>query len=237
MTTVLQNLPFKISTSDPAGKIRDAGRIVIGQLGQTLDGFIATPTGDSKYINSDCGLQHLHKLRGVVDGVIVGVGSVNSDNPQLTVRLCEGRNPAKIIIDPAGRVDVNADLFSDEASDKIIITGEETDHPAAGIADIIRLPAHNRYISPETIVSALAERGLEKILVEGGNKTLSGFMDAGVLDRLHLIVAPVLMGSGLPGLNLAPIDKLHEALRPEVTLYPLGRDLMFDCDLRMSAAE
>jgi len=231
MTSLPENIPFTISTSDPTALIRASDKIVIGQLGQTLDGCIATPTGDSKYINSDCGLRHLHKIRRDVEAVIVGVGCVNADDPALSVRICEGVNPVRVIIDPRGRVDLNSQLFSDGVADVIIITSTETDHPALGKAEIIKLPADDFHICPSQIVKALFSRGYQKILVEGGNQTLSNFMDAGVLDRLHLIVAPVIMGGGLSGLNLSPIDKLDEALRPEVTLYPLGRDVLFDCNL------
>ncbi len=231
MTTLPENIPFTISTSDPAGSILASDRIVIGQLGQTLDGCIATPTGDSKYINSDCGLRHLHQIRSAVEAVIIGVGSVNADNPKLNVRLCDGLNPARVIIDPRGRVDLTASLFKDGLSDVIIMTSCQVDHPATGMAEIIHLPAQDYHIEPSVIIAALHDRGFYKILVEGGNQTLSNFMDAGVLDRLHLIVAPVIMGGGLSGLNLSPIDKLDEALRPEVTLYPLGRDILFDCNL------
>jgi len=237
MTTLPQNIPFNINTSDPVSSIRDTQQVVIGQLGQTLDGCIATPTGDSKYINSDCGLKHLHSIRSVTDAVVVGVGSVNADNPKLTVRLCDGSHPVRVIIDPRGRADINCELLHDDGSEVVIITTLETDHPAKDLADIIKLEANDFHIDPALIIDSLQARGLNKILIEGGNCTLSNFMNAGVIDRLHLIVAPIIMGGGLSGLNLSPIDKLHEALRPEVTLYPLGRDVLFDCNLRSEAAQ
>ncbi len=234
MTTLPENIPFTISTADPTGSIKASESMVIGQLGQTLDGCIATPTGDSKYINSDCGLRHLHKIRSDVDAVVVGVGCVNADNPSLSVRLCEGENPTRVIIDARGRVDLDAILFKDGIADVIIITSVKTDHPALGMAEIIQLPTDDFHILPSQIIKALHARGFKKILVEGGNKTLSNFMDSGALDRLHLIVAPMIMGGGLSGLNLSPIDKLDEALRPEVTLYLLGKDILFDCNLGKS---
>lgn len=237
MTTLPQNIPFNISTSDPVSSIHNDEKLVIGQLGQTLDGCIATPTGDSKYINSDCGLKHLHSIRSAVDAVIVGVGSVNADNPKLTVRLCNGDHPARVIIDPRGRVNLQSELFHDNGSDVIIITAQGTEHPAQDKAEIIYQEAENSYIAPQEIIAALHDRGFDKILIEGGNCTLSKFIDAGVIDRLHLIVAPIIMGGGLSGLNLSPIDKLGEALRPEVTLYPLGRDILFDCNLNGKAAQ
>jgi len=236
MTTLPANIPFTISTSDPLTSIGAAEKIVIGQLGQSLDGCIATPTGDSKYINSDCGLKHLHKIRSAVDAVVVGVGCVNADDPKLSVRLCEGQNPTRVIIDPRGRVDLSVELFSDDISDVVIVTAMQTNHPARHMAKVIQLESDAFHLEPQAIIDALQSSGLNKILIEGGNQTLSGFMDNDALDRLHLIVAPVIMGGGLSGLNLSPIDKLHEALRPEVTLYPLGRDILFDCNLKKRAS-
>jgi len=234
MTLLPENIPFKISNSDPTASIRAVEEIVVGQLGQTLDGCIATPTGESKYINSDSGLRHLHSIRSAVDAVIVGVGSVNADDPQLTVRLCSGEHPTRVVIDPCGRVDMNAALFRDGQSDVIVITGEEVDHPSFGKAEVLQMPVEGRIFDPSRIVEALRERGLKRLLVEGGNRTLSHFLDSGVVDRLHLIVAPVIMGCGLPSLQLSPIDKLNEALRPEVTLHPLGQDVLFDCNFRQA---
>ena len=232
MTTIPENIPFKISTTDPASSVRLMESVVVGQLGQTLDGCIATHTGDSKYINSESGLRHLHELRAVVDTVIVGVGAVNEDNPSLTVRLCDGSNPVRVILDPRGRVDLNSSLFRDGGPKVIIVTCEETDHPACDRFEVVKLPCSDHYIDPCKIVAALNDRGYKKILVEGGNTTLSRFMDAQAIDRLHLIVAPMIMGAGLPGLNLSPIEKLNQAIRPEVTVFPLGSDIVFDCDLR-----
>ncbi|MEM7214565.1 MAG: RibD family protein [Pseudomonadota bacterium] len=235
MTTLPSNIPFTISNSDPTAAIKTSGKLVIGQLGQTLDGCIATPTGDSKYINSDCGLRHLHAVRSAVDGVLVGVGSVNADNPKLTVRLCDGDHPARIIIDPRGRVDMQSDIFRDGSAEVIVITCKDSQHPARRVARVLELPHQDFHIDPASIIEALQVEGLERLLIEGGNRTLSNFLDAGVIDRLHLIVAPVIMGGGLSGLQLAPIDKLHEALRPTVTLYPLGQDVLFDCNFRSTA--
>lgn len=230
MTTLPDNIPFKISTSDPVASISGASRIVIGQLGQTLDGCIATESGDSKYINSDSGLKHLHRVRSAVDAVIIGVGSVNADDPKLTVRLCDGSHPIRVVIDPNGRVDAGSFLFRDESAETIIVTSEGTDHPLKSQARILQLPSVDGKLNPKSIVSTLNASGYRRLLVEGGNRTLSCFMDAGILDRLHLIVAPVIMGSGKQGLQMVPIDRLHEALRPEVTLYPLGQDILFDCN-------
>ncbi|MEO0327041.1 MAG: RibD family protein [Pseudomonadota bacterium] len=235
MNNIAQNLPLKVSTSDPIAAFRSAPRLIIGQLGQTLDGFIATQSGESKYINSEAGLHHLHALRSAVDAVIVGVGCVNADDPNLTVRFCSGKNPVRIVIDPQGRVETNSKIFHDGISDVKIITCAGVNHPAKGLACVIEMPHSNHQICPKAIVMMLEKLGLGRILVEGGNRTLSNFIDAGMMDRLHLIMAPVILGGGLPGLELSPIDKLQEAIRPAVTLYPLGQDVLFDCDFRRNA--
>lgn len=232
MNTVPQNIPFQISNSDPVEVVHGSNQIVIGQLGQTLDGCIATNGGDSKYINSKCGLKHLHALRAAVDAVIVGVGSVNADDPSLTVRFCDGSQPVRVIIDPNARVDLGSSLFKDNGPEVIIITSDRIEHPALNKCQVVGLPCKNGQIAPSAIVDALAHLGYRKILIEGGNNTLSRFMASNVVDRLHLIVAPIIIGTGLSGMNLPPIEKLSQALRPEVTLFPLGGDIVFDCNLR-----
>ena len=85
--------------------------VVLGQLGQSLDGRIATATGHSKYINGAAGLDHLHRIRALVDGIVVGIGTALADDPQLTVRRVCGPNPARIVIDPRGRLPKTARLL------------------------------------------------------------------------------------------------------------------------------
>ena len=86
--------------------------------------------------------------------------------------------------------------------------------------------------APPAIVAALMERGLRRILIEGGARTISGFIDAGCVDRLHILMAPVIIGSGKPGLELRTIERLDQALRPTTHVHPLGGgEVLFDCDL------
>jgi riboflavin biosynthesis pyrimidine reductase len=93
-------------------------------------------------------------------------------------------------------------------------------------------------LDPHDIVAALFERGMRRILVEGGANTISRFMAAGAVDRLYLLVAPMLLGSGQPGLVMPPIDGLDEAMRPQTRVYSLGGgDVLFDCCFRSPAGE
>src|SRR5262249_7951477 len=97
------------------------GMTVIAQTGQSLDGRIATSTGHSKYINGQEGLDHLHRLRALVDAVVVGVGTAVADDPQLTVRRVSGPNPARIVLDPQGRLPGAARLLTDDGARRLVI--------------------------------------------------------------------------------------------------------------------
>lgn len=204
---------------------------VIAQLGQSLDGRIATPTGDSRWINRDAALDHLHQLRAHVDAVVVGVGTVLEDDPLLTVRRVRGRHPVRVVIDPDGRMPPEARCLSDDGTRRIVIAARA--RTAIGSSEIMVLPRTGALVAPDSIVRNLFAMGLRKILVEGGAKTISAFLDADAVDRLHVLVAPVILGSGTPGLTLKPICGLAEARRPLTRAHVLDDgDVLFDCDLR-----
>jgi riboflavin biosynthesis pyrimidine reductase len=97
-------------------------------------------------------------------------------------------------------------------------------------AEILPLPATDGYIAPVAILAALAERGLRRVLVEGGPETVSRFLQAGCLDRVHVVVAPLILGAGRPSLAFGAIDRVDEALRPSVRTHRLADETLFDCD-------
>lgn len=203
---------------------------VIAQLGQSLDGRIATPTGESRWINGKSALDHVHRMRSHVDAVIVGIGTVLADNPRLTVRRVPGRNPARVIIDPNGKLTPDVHCLADDGTRCIVVRGD--DRPVIHGAETLVVEQNADGLAPRAIVQALFKRGLRKILVEGGASTVSRFIDDAVLDRLHILTAPVILGSGVTGLSLAPIAKLEHALRPPTRVHVLDDgDVVFDCDL------
>jgi len=200
---------------------------VVGQLGQSLDGRIATATGSSRYINCPEAILHLHRLRALVDAVIVGIGTVVADDPQLTVRQVTGDDPARVVIDPNGRLPPDARILAEDGCPVFVIQAHDRPRPAW--VTPITIPSEENQIAPAAIVAALAARGFRRLLVEGGAGTLSGFLAAGAIDRLHLSVAPIIIGSGPVGICLPPIDPIDDALRPRTAIHRLGRDVLFDC--------
>ena len=213
--------------------------LVIGQIGQSLDGRIATESGHSHYVTGPADIRRLHRLRALVDAVVVGVGTVLSDNPRLTVRDVEGENPVRVVLDPNGRLrDSSLHVLADRAARTLVVHCATAEDGAAPDPDVLVVPArdHGR-LEPASILDALRGRGLRRVLVEGGGITISRFLQAGALDRLHVTVAPMLIGSGHSALTLDPIGSLTQAIRPRCRTFRLGADIVFDLDLRNLDAE
>jgi diaminohydroxyphosphoribosylaminopyrimidine deaminase/5-amino-6-(5-phosphoribosylamino)uracil reductase len=206
--------------------------LVIGQLGQSLDGRIATESGHSHFITGKPDIRRLHRLRALVDAVIVGADTVALDDPRLTVREVEGDSPARVVLDPHDRLGAEKNLFTDGAARTLVVRREESASDEAG-AEIILLPTTGPDgFDPAAVLDALRARGLRRVLVEGGGITVSRFLQARVLDRLHITVAPVLIGSGRPSLTLPEIEQVGQAIRPRCRHFHLGEDVLFDLDLR-----
>jgi riboflavin-specific deaminase-like protein len=205
--------------------------VVVGQFGQSVDARIATASGHAHYINGPSGLEHLHCLRALVDAVVVGVGTAVADDPQLTVRRVAGPSPARVVIDPRGRIPASARAFADDGIRRLVITANETQLVLPHGVEQICIPAPAGDIAPASIVAALAERGFRRILIEGGANTVSRFLAARCLDRLHIVIAPIIIGAGPSSIALAPIAKLDEALRLSIRAHVLGDEILLDCDL------
>lgn len=212
-----------------------AGRFVMAQVGQSLDGRIATPAGDAKNISGADGIRHLHRCRALVDAVIVGVGTVISDNPQLSVRAVSGPSPVRVVIDCNGTMPPRSQMLSDGGTQVLVVTADDVKKTTG---DPIRLPRGPRGLCPSAILDALAARGLTTVLVEGGARTIARFVNADLVDRLHVTVAPLIIGSGPAGISLSPVQRLSQAHRPEMEVYDIGSDILFDCRVkhRLSAS-
>lgn len=211
------------------GQIDDL--VVVGQCGQSIDARIATASGHSHYINGEPGLIHLHRLRALVDAVVIGVGTAIADDPQLTVRRVDGPNPARVVIDPNGRLPSSARLLAADGIRRVVISAVEAPAVLPAGVEVVLLPAREGQLAPAAIVAALAARGFRRILIEGGADTVSRFVAARCLDRLHVLVAPIILGAGRSSLTLPPIERLDEAMRAPMHVHNLGGDVLLDCDL------
>ena len=216
--------------------------ITVGHLGQSLDGFIATPSGDSQFVTGEENLLHLHRLRALCDAVVVGAGTVAADNPQLTTRLVEGPSPLRVVFDPARRVSPGAKVFTDGAARTLYACSRSKlgqGEVRLGDAEVVGLDDgldDERGRAMTQLIALLRARGCVRIFVEGGGVTVSAFLEAGLLDRLQIAIAPLLIGDGRPAIRLAPQANLSDCRRPSYRVFRMGSDVLFDCDLRAAAA-
>ncbi|WP_238335637.1 GTP cyclohydrolase II [Serinicoccus kebangsaanensis] len=207
------------------------GPLVVAQLGQSLDGFIATRTGDATFVTGELDREHLHRLRALVDAVVVGGATVACDDPRLTVRAVTGRHPTRVVLDPRGVTPRTASVLTDGAAPTLWVVGPEVEAGAPGDhVDVVRWPTDGP-MDPRAVVDLLAARDLRRVLVEGGGRLVSAFVRAEVVHRLYLTTAPVLIGDGVPGLRVEGQDRLTDALRPPARRYQLGEDVVTELEL------
>jgi diaminohydroxyphosphoribosylaminopyrimidine deaminase / 5-amino-6-(5-phosphoribosylamino)uracil reductase len=208
--------------------------IIVGHLGQSLDGFIATTSGDACFVTGPQNILHLHRLRALCDAVIVGARTVENDNPRLTTRLVSGDNPLRVVLDPKRRLADSHHVFSDGDANTVRVIGRNGSECRDGERDI-EVGVVDGHLDLHDLVRQLRARGCARIFVEGGGVTVSAFLEAGLLDRLHIAVAPLLIGEGRPAIRLAPRRLLKDCMKVRPRIYRTGEDVLFDCDLRANA--
>lgn len=206
---------------------------VIAKWAQTLDGRLAAPSGDARWISGPASRQWVHALRSRVDGIVIGCGTALGDDPLLTVRLDEasadrGRRPVRIVLDrrlrlpPEGRLATTAGVHA-----LMVVCGEQADAGRARRledlgATVLRMPAGDEGIELPPLLDELARRGMTNLLVEGGPTLLTSFFRQGLVDRLAVFIAPKLIGGEpvhpAPGpVASAAMSEALALLRPQVT--------------------
>ncbi len=205
---------------------------VVAQSAQSLDGFLATRIGEGAGLSGDADHRHLHRLRGLADALVVGAQTVVNDDPLLTVRLASGSNPTRVVLDPHGRVEAEARVLSTPDAPTLWLTGPDVVGTAAMPSHVSQLRLGAPPWSPGELLDVLRARGLRRVLVEGGGRTVSTFLTAGALDRLFLTTVPILLGDGIPGVRVPAVGRIADAPRWPVRRFALGEDTCLEFTLR-----
>ncbi|MEI6221372.1 MAG: bifunctional diaminohydroxyphosphoribosylaminopyrimidine deaminase/5-amino-6-(5-phosphoribosylamino)uracil reductase RibD [bacterium] len=206
---------------------------VIGKLALSLDGKIATKTGDSQWISSEEARNHVHRIREQVDGIVVGKNTALHDNPRLTARRGDKitKTPYRIILDASGEIPVTHPLIANNSDQKtIIVCSENLDNHALLQAGVHVIPLSLDKAGRLPIPQLLKELGsieIASILVEGGGQVMTSFLNAGAIQRLHCFVAPIIVGNdGIPGFGSLGTETIAQSLHLLNTSYTQFGDTM-----------
>lgn len=218
--------------------IRTGRPLVTAKFAMSLDGKIATRTGDSRWITGSAARRRVHEIRNDLDAVLIGIGTALADDPQLTVRLGaeaqDDRQPLRVVVDSRGRLPPSARLLREPGQTLIATTAAaSTDwrqELASTGAEILVLPADaSGRVDLAALLHALGARGIADLLVEGGGQLLGALFDAGLVDKVHAFIAPIIIGGddaptpvrGRGPARLADAWQLHR-----VRVEQLGPDLL-----------
>jgi len=206
---------------------------------QTLDGRIATATGESQWISSETSLKYTHQLRASHDSILVGAGTVIKDNPELTVRLVRGRNPLRVIVDSELKIPKQAKVFQNISGARTLIATIKTsaDPKFQSIADsgveIITIKADRKgNVDLIKLFKILAARNISSILIEGGAQIITSTLKNNLANRLITIIAPKILGSGIEAVGDLNIRKLSLAKKLSIQkVSRCGDDIIIDSRL------
>lgn len=232
LETKARRLGHRLDRSDPPRPL------VTVHYAQTLDGRLATRTGDSQWISGQESLRLAHGLRASHEVVAVGIGTVLADDPRLTVRLASGPSPVRVVVDSRLRIPLDARLLSDGAVETIVATTDRAD-PAkrravegAG-AQVIRVGCtDDGRVDLAELLDELGARGYASLLVEGGAGLITAMVRGGHVRRLVVSIAPMLLGEGIEAVGELDIRRLRDALTfRRARFTQLGPDVIFDGEL------
>ena len=204
------------------------------KIAQTLDGRIATRTGQSQWITCEPARALAHELRATHDAVLVGIGTVLYDNPRLTVRLVDGPDPLRVVVDTRLRIPLDRHLLTEHPERTICATAE--DAPPERVEAIRALGARVMFgrrsgdgLDLADLLGCLHGLGIRSLMVEGGAGITTSLLRTGLVDRLVVCIAPKVLGTGLDAVGDLGIRDLGNALTfRATTIRQLGPDILFD---------
>lgn len=208
---------------------------IVLKAAMTLDGKIATATGQSKWITNETSRAYGYKLRDIYDGIMVGINTVIEDNPMLTARVDGGKNPIRIVVDSSLKIDINANVVQDKSAKTIIATTDKADKDkilklqAQDVDVIVVDKDENDKVDIEKLLDILGQKNICSILVEGG-ATLSGsFVAKKLVDKVYFFIAPKIVGGKEAKTPVAGtgILNLQEALSlKDIQIEKLKEDIL-----------
>jgi diaminohydroxyphosphoribosylaminopyrimidine deaminase/5-amino-6-(5-phosphoribosylamino)uracil reductase len=223
-----------------AKHIRTGRPLVTAKMAATLDGRTAALDGSSQWITGPSSRRDVHRIRSMVDAVMVGVGTVVKDDPQLTVRLrgYRGPQPARVILDSAARTPANAAVCDGSAPTILYTTEKASDESIRALVmrgiEVVRLQLRDGRVDLGTVLDDLGRRGLLEVLLEGGPTVLGDAVEGGLVDRYVLYLAPKLLGSsGAPMLSGLVVGNIADARELTITsVRRTGADLRIEAEPR-----
>ncbi len=201
-------------------KKADTGKCwVTLKMAQTVDGKIATSTGHSKWITCEKSRKKVHMLRAMHDAILVGAGTVNSDDPSLTVRNVKGKNPVRVVLDTNLTISPDCKLLNtpDEAQTLIFTSVEDTSSLSSGNGSNVKIfnveKDSEENLNVNQVLEILSEEGIGAVLVEGGSKIWTSFLEKDLVDAVDIFMAPMLMGKGISTIGDLSIEKVSQAIK------------------------
>jgi len=207
--------------------------LVTVHYAQTLDGRIASRTGDSRWVSGEGSLRLAHELRAAHDAVLVGIGTVLADDPKLTVRLVPGASPVRVVVDSRLRIPLNANVLAEDARTIVATTSLASEDRAAAIrargAEVLRVKADaDGHVDLRDLLAELRRDGIRSVLIEGGRGIITAALREHVVDRLTICIAPKVIGEGIAAVGELHIDKLCDAMTFERSGFiASGGDVVF----------
>lgn len=206
------------------------------KLAMSVDGRIATVAGESKWITGMEARRHVHKMRSESDAVMVGVNTVLKDDPALTVRLAEGKNPARVVVDSLLRTPLDAKIFDNAGKARLIIfttnaaPADKIKKAQAKGAEVVTVPKSGGGVDLKKVLRELGSRAIASLLVEGGGSLGASLMKAGLVDRISFFIAPIVLGGdAVPGIGPLGIKKMAKALViKDMTIKNIGKDILIE---------
>jgi GTP cyclohydrolase II len=209
---------------------------VVVKYAQSMDGRIATASGDSRWISSEEERVVSHALRARCDAIMVGVGTVLNDDPQLTVRLVAGPSPTRVVLDSTLGAPLEARVF-DETASTVVITTDHADTErreallARSVAVRVVRPGEDG-VDTRAALALLAEMGVSSLLVEGGQRVVTSLLRAGCADRVIMAFAPLVLGKGVEGVVDLAVASVGEGISlTNRSVYLAGNDVLIACDV------